>query len=184
MSDFYNLLLPKKSLAILIGYPGADRVRSIVNSDASLVVVVEKDEKEAADAEAAFYGRSDNIVVVEKSDSTPIDVLADSYGQPDLLEINKGDAFKIIRTVTAPINVVSFVCDDEQYVRACVAWLSVIGIYNYHVVGVDNEYAWTSAKTLGFLEAFKDSVDFLDWMSRTAVMLGGKKRVYAVRVNR
>jgi hypothetical protein len=191
MSDFYKLLIPKNSLAILVGYPGADRVRSLVNSDtANLVIVVEKDEKKAAEGEAEFYGKDKNIVVVERSaigfegEATPMDALIDSYGVPDLVEIGKeDDVLGILKTTTYPANVVSFPCESEQDARACVAWLNVLGEYQYYVVGVDNEHLWASPRTLAFLEGFLGSDDFLAWMSRTAVF-NSAGRVYAVRVNR
>lgn len=191
MSDFYKLLIPKDSLAILVGYPGADRVRSLVNSDAtSLIVVVEKGEKEAAEGEAEFYSKQRNIVIIERSaigfegDDLPVDALIDSYGVPDLLEIKEDDdVLGILRTTTYPINVVSFPCESEQDARACVAWLTVLGEYKYHVVGVENEHTWSSPRTLGFLEGFMGSEEFLAWMARTAVF-GSPGRVYAVRVNR
>lgn len=191
MSDFYKLLIPKDSLAILVGYPGADRVRSIVNSDtANLVIVVEKDEKKAAEGEAEFYGKDKNIVVIERSaigfedGAIPMDALIDSYGVPDLLEIGKvGEAMEVLRTTTYPANVVSFPCESEQDARACVAWLNVLGEYQYYVAGVDNEHLWAAPRTLAFLEGFLGSEDFLAWMARTAVF-NSPGRVYAVRINR
>lgn len=191
MSDFYKLLIPKDSLAILVGYPGADRVRSLVNSDATnLVIVAEKDEKKAIEAEVEFYGREKNIVVVERSavgfenGATPVDILIDCYGSPNILEIGKGeDVIGILKSVTSPVDVVSFPCESETDARAGVAWLNVLGEYQYNVCGVELEHLWTSPRTLRFLEAFKGSEDFLEWMARTAVF-NSHGRVYAVGVNR
>lgn len=190
MSDFYKLLTPKQSLAILIGYPRADRVRAIVNSGASLVVVVEDGEKEAADAEAEFYGKPNNVVIVERSSigfdggKTPIDALIDSYGTPNIIEVgNKEDAIDALETITYPVDVISFHCENEADAIACAAWVSALGEYQYHVVGVDNEYTWPSPRVLGFLEGFKGKDEFLAWMSRTAVF-NSPGRLYAVRVKR